>query len=156
MWTHYGNELAGICLVFDEEVLKKSFEDRGCKTHREVEYGYPNLLATDQLVGKYMGIEEVPGVNFKDRNNIRAMNIFIFNKPKCFQYENEYRFLLKDSGLISYNPKSLKKIIIGSKIESEALQELFIEAAKAVNSDVEIYKAYVKDNSFLVHIEKCL
>lgn len=103
-----------------------------------------------------MGIEEVPGVNFKDRNTERAINTFIFNKPNCFNYESEYRFLLQESGLISYNPHSLKKIIIGSKIESESLRDLFIETAKTVNSNVEIYKAYVKENSFKIHIEKCL
>ncbi|EKO3895964.1 DUF2971 domain-containing protein [Vibrio metschnikovii] len=156
MWTHYGAELSGICLVFDDEMLKKSFENHGCKTHQKVEYGYPKLLATDQLLGQHMGIEEVPGVNFKDRNTERAINTFIFNKPNCFNYENEYRFLLKESGLISYNPHSLKKIIIGSKIESESLRNMFIETAKAVNSNVEIYKAYVKENSFKIHIEKCL
>jgi len=156
MWTHYGAKLSGICLVFDDKILKKSLGDSGCKTHRKVEYGYPKLLTEEQLMGKHWGIEEVPGVIFKDRNKKLVMNSFIFNKPKCFKYENEYRFVLEDSGLISYNPLSLKKIIIGSKIESEALRELFIETAKAVNNDVEVYNAHVKENSFQIYIEKCL
>lgn len=156
MWTHYGAELSGICLVFDDEMLKKSFENKGCEKHGKVEYGYPSLLAPDQLIGNHKGIEEVPGVNFRSRNTELAMSAFIFNKLKCFDYENEYRFVLKDSGLITYNPQSLKKIIIGSKIDSEVLSELFIEAAKAVNSDVEVYKAHVKENSFQIHVEMCL
>jgi len=156
MWTHYGAELSGICLVFDDKKLKKSFETHGCNTHQKVEYGYPKLLATEQLLGEHMGIEEIPGVNFKDRNTERAINTFIFNKQNCFSYESEYRFLLNESGLTAYSPESLKKIIIGSKIESESLCEIFIETAKAVNSEVEIYKAYVKDNSFKIHVEKCL
>ena len=155
MWTHYGAELSGICLVFDDAKLKKSFEAQGCNTHQKVEYGYPKLLATEQLLGKHMGIEEIPGVIFKDRNTERAINTFIFNKPNCFRYESEYRFLLNESGLTAYNPKSLKKIIVGSKIESKSLREVFIETAKAVNSEVEIYKAYVKDNSFKIYVEKC-
>jgi len=156
MWTHYGAELSGICLVFDDEILKKSFEDHGCKTHQKVEYGYPKLLATDQLFSQHMGIEEAPGFSFQDRNTERAINTFIFNKPNCFSYENEYRFLLKESGLVSYTPNSLKKIIIGSKIESESLRDMFIETAKTVNSNVEIYKACVKKNSFKIHIENFL
>ena len=156
MWTHYGAELSGVCLVFDYEMLKDSFEKNGCDTHGEVEYGYPKLLATDQLWGKHLGIEEVAGVIFKDRNTQLATNTFIFNKPECFKYENEYRFLLSEPGLITYNPKALKKIIIGSKIESETLRDLFIETARAVNCDIEVYKAYVKENSFKIHVEKYL
>ncbi|WP_435235012.1 DUF2971 domain-containing protein [Psychromonas sp. PT13] len=157
MWTHYGAELSGICLVFDDEMLKKSFEYHECCIHKKVEYGHPKLLAPDQLLGEHIGIErEIPGFKLIDRNTERVINDFIFNKPNCFNYESEYRFLLKKSGLITYNRESLKKIIIGSKIESKSLRELFIETAKAVNSEIEVYNANVRENSFNIYIEKCL
>ncbi len=156
MWTHYGASLSGICLIFDDEMLITSFENNGCYIHNKLKYRHSQLLSIDQMFGKHRGIEEPAGVNFQDINTTQAINSFIFNKPKCYSYENEYRFVLKASGLVAYNPQSLIKVIIGCKIESKALRELFIETAKSVNSDVEIYDAYVKENSFQIYVKKCL
>lgn len=156
MWTHYGNALSGICLVFDEEKLKNSLESQGCQTHKMVTYGYPKVLSTDNLIGEHWGIEKVPGVNFLDRNRERLLNSFLFNKPKCFSYENEYRFIFQRSGLVQYNPDCLKQIIIGNQINTIELRNLFTETAQSVNPCIEVYQASAKNNSFVISVEKCL
>lgn len=155
MWTHYGDQLSGICLVFNEPLLKQSFTQSGCTLHQKVTYGYPKLISEDQLVGEHMGIERVAGIDFLSINKNRLMRSFIFNKPKCFDYESEYRFVLNSAGLIEYSPESLEKIIFGSKIHSMELKDIFIEVAKKVNPNIDIYEARVEENSFKITVEKC-
>jgi hypothetical protein len=130
MWTHYGAALSGICLVFDEQMLMKSFEEQSCEFHDRVNYGFPKLLTREQLINENSGLEQVPGVSFTDHNRRRMINSFIFQKPKCFSYESEYRFIFQKSGLIPYNPLSLKRIVIGSKIGSSEIEKNFIEVSK--------------------------
>ncbi|CAH7279680.1 conserved hypothetical protein [Vibrio chagasii] len=156
MWTHYGDQLSGICLVFNESRLKDSFKRSGCLLHQKVTYGYPKQISKDQLVGEHMGLESVAGVDFLNINISRLMTSFIFNKPKCFEYENEYRFVASNAGLIEYTPNSLEKIIIGSNIHSTELRDLFIEVSRTVNPSVEVFEARVTENSFRITVEKCL
>ncbi|MEC6899760.1 DUF2971 domain-containing protein [Photobacterium piscicola] len=157
MWTHYGEQLSGICLVFNELLIKNSLTQNGCTLHQKVVYGYPNVISKSQLVGEHMGIECISGVDFLNINKIRLIKSFIFNKPKCFEYENEYRFISNTaSQLIKYNPDSLEKIIFGSKFKSTELKDIFIEVARKVNSNIGIYEARVIENSFRITVEKCL
>ncbi|MGR5120446.1 DUF2971 domain-containing protein [Vibrio astriarenae] len=156
MWTHYGGELSGICLVFDDNCFKKSLETQGCDFHQKVTYGFPRLLSEDQMVGEHMGIENVSGSPLLAINRKRLMESFIFNKPECFEYENEYRFISERVGLIEYDSKSLVKIIIGEKMQSQGLKDFFIETAKSINPAVRVYKALVKKNSFRICVEECL
>lgn len=153
MWTHYGAALSGICLVFDEQMLIASFEEKLCEFHQRVSYGHPKLLAREQLLSVDSGLEQVPGFEPTESNRRRMMNSFIFHKPKCFSYEREYRFISQKEGLIPYDPLSLKKIIIGSKIDSPDLEDVFIEAARSINENIKVLHASVVNNSFKIHVE---
>lgn len=156
MWTHYGGELSGICLVFDEPCFKESLEAQGCEFHQKVTYDFPNVLSEKQMIGEHFGIESVPGNRFQAINKKRLTESFLFNKPKCFHYESEYRFISERGGLIEYASKSLVKIIIGEKMQSQELKELFVETAREINPEVRVYKASVKKNSFRIYVEECL
>lgn len=61
MWTHYEDQLSGICFVFNEALLKNSLERNDCLLHQKL----PTAIQNEQFVGEYMGLESVAGLFLK-------------------------------------------------------------------------------------------
>jgi len=157
-WTHYGNGLKGMCLVFKKDGLIDNFID-DVETYEDVTYGYP--ISIDEPCDGFDGCEVVAGV---DVEKIKIKNFISYafnNKPKCFSIESEYRFVKasKNSktfecskGLLKYGLSSLDSIIIGDKI-GDSDWEILKSVLRPISSQVTLKKAKVKNGSFSIYVE---
>ncbi|KTD32344.1 hypothetical protein Lmor_2282 [Legionella moravica] len=123
MWAHYGDNHAGVCLIFDKEILneqiKKGRSDQFLSKKVEYEDYTPHLSA------------EVNRSNLKTYlENPKIFNEFcypyikdvFFKKNICWSYEDEYRWLLltenEDELLVNYQ-NSLKALVLGADFDYE-------------------------------------
>ncbi len=107
-WTYYGDALKGFCLKFRKDALLSSLGEVVIH-HGEVKYRkYYSLLDSEQLISNDWGLEELPGVCFKDRNGLRIRQHAFFQKKSDFEKEREYRLIKNDSGAVDYDSKCLE------------------------------------------------
>ncbi|KDN54419.1 DUF2971 domain-containing protein [Flavobacterium seoulense] len=136
MWAHYADSHKGICMVFDKDLLIGSLQNVKLE-----EVKYLNNLIEIEIVGFENDIQlSVPKID--DIVNL---------KNSCWEIEDELRlfinFFNKNSRrLFPYNPKSLKGIIIGQKMESDDVATLYHLLKD--NKDMFWAKSVKKLNSF--------
>ena len=90
LWGHYAHNGNGVCLMFDKESLMKQYNKQ-----------YPEMCLPSQLEIKY--IEDFTNAVFPEAdydgnrplNQKEIENIF-YTKAKDWEYENEYRLLVRD------------------------------------------------------------
>jgi len=153
-WTHYGDGLKGICLVFKKDGLINNFINH-IETHENVSYGYPISIDASyvhSLLKVYEGCEVVPGVCFKDQSVKNFISYAFNNKPKCFSIESEYRFVKTREGLLEYDLSSLESIIIGDKVEDDDW-EILKTVLRPMSSKVTFQKAMVEKGKFLIKVK---
>jgi hypothetical protein len=106
MWSHYADCHKGICLGFDQELLETDMK------YKFLEVRYQSAF---YKLSKFGDPQQVLD--------------FLLTKFIDWKYEEEYRLIIEDAPnkLLSYNPLSLKEIIIGLKMpanESERLRSI--------------------------------
>ena len=113
MWSHYADKHKGVCLKFDTS-KQPDFFDRLIKIEYQPEYPFYNFI--------------------RDKKGFQRHRVAI--KSIDWEYEQEYRVLKKEKGLIKFDPKCLVEIMFGLRTEDE---------------DIEIIKDYCKRTEF-VHV----
>lgn len=86
MWTLYGRNHTGVCLVLDYDSLKTELEAYCNELHIE------GMLKPITYVTKFNNIEDMfwESVSFIDESHINHL----FTKPDCYEKEQEYRMLI--------------------------------------------------------------
>lgn len=98
LWSHYADKFKGICLGFDWKVDEQYFQ--GYKVNYD---------------------KKLPEVFYDGNGRLEIKDIFL-TKLKWWKYEKEVRSIVHiDNGtqLDEFNPKALKSIIFGERINSE-------------------------------------
>ncbi|MFO9416554.1 DUF2971 domain-containing protein [Legionella pneumophila serogroup 1] len=135
MWAHYGNKHKGACLIFDKEELGKEIEKipvEGKIIRKKVEYcsflstvGDGGGIAVDRaLLTNMIGDTKLL---YNEVNKNAYLETKFFRKTKCWEIENEYRWLLfsKTYNDVFVNYKnSLKAIILGDDFDLREIDKV--------------------------------
>ena len=111
LWSHYGNEHKGICLVYSIPTAFCSFGNNGVIGILNVEYG-ENLL-TDWLKELPSKIE-IHSIAFEE-----MMKKILTIKSSCWKYEDEVRIIRNTSGYVSIDQSYLQHICFGLKTSDD-------------------------------------
>ncbi|PKH87869.1 DUF2971 domain-containing protein [Colwellia sp. Bg11-28] len=143
MWSHYGDGMRGICLMFDKEKLKGSSLE-----FEKVEYeNTPPKLDFFKQYKKYKNNEEMD------------LGKFLLTKHTGWTYEKEFRSVsfkvnenINQLGFLKkLNKNSLKAIIMGSKI-SQVDKSLLITLSEKFG--FELYIAQANTENYSVDIKE--
>jgi Protein of unknown function (DUF2971) len=128
MWSHYANGHTGLCLKFD--MLADSYLFKDCY---KVNYSkeYPKIL-----------VEENGKANITDA---------ILTKSKIWEYENEWRVIKNESGLIPYNPTSIIEIIFGVKTNSDDKLAIKTLMDSLTNKSIKYFQAYISKEGYEIN-----
>lgn len=130
MWGLYADKGKGVCLVFDKELLEKSFQD-------DIVYG--PVSYDEQVCSEYISKSNDPNcIHSEIYSNVKAL---FFNKRKEWEHENEYRLIKRCSNVNKEEyldfGSSLKYIILSSSIE-EIDSVLFVNRIKELRLHINI------------------
>jgi len=92
MWSHYGKNHTGCCLVFDKKKTIASFTENikeGVADHGRVEYN--DLKTYEHTFMSAFDSKEYSEIVFK-----KLFRNLYFNKGKQYSMENEYRFVVNN------------------------------------------------------------
>jgi hypothetical protein len=107
MWSHYANNHNGICLIFDRS-CNEPFADFSLERFSRNKVDYDNYVPINYLKSKREGIERL-----------------FFTKSADWEYEKEYRYVLKEKyGFVKFNKQFLKGIIFGLNVNVENIERL--------------------------------
>lgn len=140
MWSHYGDGMRGICLIYDKEKLKNSSLE-----FESIQYE-----------------EKPPEVNFFDiYRNYKETNLgeFLLTKHTGWRYEKEYRSIMrpistssKELGILrTLEENTLKAIIIGAKASNV---DIALIETLSHTLGFEIYTAKANSQQYKVDISK--
>jgi len=124
MWSQYGDNHKGVCLIFDKEELNESFRylnPIGIKS-KEVQY-LSNLEKTINHIFiaplEHQSILKDPRELYKVINSNYIMDNRFFRKHIDWKDENEFRWLLfmeETNDVYAYCEKALKAIVFGCDV----------------------------------------
>lgn len=105
MWSHYGNEHKGVCLIYSIPNAFFSSGNAGFIGIANVQYG-ANLLTEwfKELPTK----NEIHGIAFEE-----MMKKILTIKSSCWEYENEVRIIRNTAGCVSIDQSYLQHICFG-------------------------------------------
>lgn len=166
MWSQYGENHKGVCLVFSKDKLQHSFEqrfqDECCRIIQDVCYDQIPFTPDNPRLSGSISLEKINGVptpiqnKFPDLLHDPTIKSIIFSKMSDFRDENEYRFACYDNSRNSriFFPfhSALKAIILGAKISS-VQEEIMIKICKNLNlpNSVILFKEHFRSRR---HISK--
>ncbi|CZL45267.1 TPA: DUF2971 domain-containing protein [Legionella pneumophila] len=123
MWAHYGDNHAGICLIFDKEILNEQIKKVSYDKFLSNEVAYQDYIPHRSAEVNRNNLKiylENPKI-FNDFCYPYIRDVF-FKKNSCWSYEEEYRWLLltenEDELLVNYQ-NSLKAIVLGADFDYE-------------------------------------
>lgn len=139
MWSHYGENHKGVCLVFSKKELIRS---------TKTECGVWDVIGRKV---RYRTNLELPQIVITEENNPekeyleRHYKAIFFEKHMDYSYENEFR-VIKYNGIEEYYPikDSLKCIILGDRFP-DAYGKLFVQYA---NMGISVCKIQWWTNDF--------
>jgi len=99
MWAHYADNSKGVCFEFDFTTIE-NIES----TLKQVTYTNVTPIANE------LTLEELH----------RLFTI----KREAWSYEEEWRLLVHDHSFLKFEPKNLKRILFGSRINNERKEEI--------------------------------
>ena len=129
MWGNYADKSKGACLVFDKRKLLQSLPSE-CQ-HNAIKYekDFSPWVIAPKDVQRVTDIE-----NFIDKN----VNSLLFSKTLDWQYEQEYRIIIKSKNEEKLRIKDSLILIILNE-QSHSIQEAQQIAATFAAFDVETY-----------------
>ena len=138
MWSHYADSHRGICLIFDQEKLKKRF------------FGEKVVYKT-----KYPDFKE-----FVNSDLLALHRMFLLRKSNHWKYEKEFRLFIqaknskneKEERIQNYPEDSLVGVIFGCEMSSENRQKIY-ECVNKQNGEISFYQAIKSSNSYSLNIK---
>ncbi len=130
MWSHYADSHRGICLGFDV-------------------MWHPDFFLYPIRINYASDYPQIP------ITEISYPTALLKTKYEGWSYEEEFRIYKAGAGCYSFNPKSLRQIIFGCKVEQDKIETVdAILKNRPELSHVELYKAEIKTSSYKLNIAK--
>ena len=155
MWSHYANGHSGICVGIDKEYMEDFIER---------EWG-PNKL----IGGQQVSYKEKPdfhevieryvrrGSNGKsiitDHMFVDIVIPVLLTKSKHWIYEQEYRIIRREPGVVKIPEEAIKEVIVGKRISEGDYALIRSVLAKPSLAHVRLGCAEFGENSFLMEVK---
>ncbi|MDO6738009.1 DUF2971 domain-containing protein [Wenyingzhuangia sp. 2_MG-2023] len=133
MWSHYGEKHTGLSIGFSTELNKRDFN--------RVDY-------KKEIIPKPFDADG------DEKNNLEAINYWLYTKSKDWGYEKEIRFINSDkTEFLTFNPKIIKEVYFGLKVSSEKIKNKIKELQLYGYEHVKFYQMKEVPNEFRIEKE---
>jgi len=140
MWTYYGGNHEGVCLLFESENLTfQPVINRENGTYCAGAYRLEKVTYTNKYI---------------DQNPIEKKlnsHTFLTTKHSKWKYEKEYRFISSKPGNHSYEPSFLKTIIFGLRTKRDH-EDTVKNIIKFKKNNIKFKKVKLEKDKFLLKI----
>ena len=117
MWSQYGGNHKGCCLVINKEIFENELEKLRCHVHKKaIEYVEKDIIDKN--------LEQLPNEDL-DSYFERNIEYFCFTKHSDWKNEKEYRYVIKNSDDV-FVPisKALSEVFISYKMPKIMLEKI--------------------------------
>lgn len=147
MWGHYGQGLAGFRVEFESIGLIDSLNARQLVSSNQVSYTLspPGLDPTKVFAAIHL--DEV----IEHQTAREAILPCVTTKHVAWKYEQELRLSTAKPGKVQFDPKHIKEVVIGSKME-DPLKQLLIKVARDTAPHATIKLAKISNIEYKVEL----
>lgn len=140
MWAYYASGHTGYAIIFDTEVLARSFEHGQCGGMYELEMNYSGKLPR-------FDITKI------DRNDtVKALSCFVGTKSKAWEHEDEHRLVFDKGGKeLKINYRAIKGFVFGCRMSEENIDYVM---KTFTGRDFEYYQMELKDDSYKLMLKR--
>ena len=140
MWAYYANGHNGYAIIFETEVLAKSFN-----------YGkWGGMYEFDMNYSSKLPFFNISKVNRKDI--AKVLSCFIGNKSKAWEHEAEHRLVFDKGGKnLKIDYRAIKGFVFGCRMNDEDIEYVM---KKFSGRDLDYYKIVLKDASYKLSLNK--
>lgn len=140
MWAYYASGHCGYAIIFDTEVLSKSFKEVKYDNMYEIDVVYSNKLPQ-------FDITKIKGQSIED-----ILQCFVGNKSQAWKHEAEHRLVFDKGGRkLKIDYRAIKGFVFGSRMAEEDVD--FIMKTFS-GRDLDYSKIELKDNSYELSLKK--
>lgn len=139
MWAYYANGHNGYAIIFDTEVLAKSFENGKYSGIHELEVKYSSRLPRFDMSIIEMDINIV-------------LSCLVGNKSKAWKHEAEHRLVFDKGGqCLKIDYRAIKGFVFGCRMNPDDMDYVMKTFS---GRDMSYYQIRLKDNSYDLILER--
>ena len=140
MWAYYASGHCGYAIIFDTEVLSRSFREVKYDNMNEFDVVYSTKLPQFDIT-KIMG-----------QSIVDMLKCFVGNKSKAWNHEAEHRLVFEKGGRrLKIDYRAIKGFVFGSRMAEEDIDFMMKTFS---GRDLEYSKIVLKENSYELLLKK--
>ena len=140
MWAYYASGHCGYAIIFDTEVLSRSFREVKYDNMYEIDVAYSTKLPQ-------FDITKIKGQSIEE-----TLQCFVGNKSQAWKHEGEHRLVFDKGGRkLKIDYRAIKGFVFGSRMAEEDI--VFIMKIFS-GRDLDYSKIELKDNSYELSLKK--
>jgi hypothetical protein len=155
MWSHYADGHAGICVGIDK-VWFDDFIEREWKPNKLIggaQVSYKEQPDFHEVVARYAKREAGGREIITDHMFVDIVMPVLRTKSEHWRYEQEYRIIRREPGVVSIPGEAIKEVIVGKRISEGDYALVQAVLSKSSLSHVRVGRAEFAENSFLMDIQ---
>lgn len=139
MWAYYANGHNGYAIIFDTEVLAKSFENGKYSGMHELEVKYSSRLPRFNISILEMDINKV-------------LSCLVGNKSNAWKHEAEHRLVFDEGGkCLKIDYRAIKGFVFGCRMNPDDMDYVMKTFS---GRDLTYYQIRLKDDSYDLFLER--
>lgn len=140
MWAYYASGHTGYAIIFDTEVLERSFDHGQWGGMYELEMNYSAKLPR-------FDITKI------DRNDtVKALSCFVGTKSKAWEHEDEHRLVFDKGGKeLKIDYRAIKGFVFGCRMSEEDIDYVM---KTFTGRDFEYYQMELNDDSYKLVLKR--
>lgn len=140
MWAYYASGHCGYAIIFDTEVLSRSFREVKYDNMYEIDVAYSTNLPQ-------FDITQIKGQQIED-----TLKCFVGNKSKAWKHESEHRLVFDKGGRkLKIDYRAIKGFVFGCRMPDEDIEYVM---KKFSGRDFEYSMIDLKEKSYELSLKK--
>jgi|GEM_PF-1143851 len=155
MWSHYADGHAGICVGIDktwfDDFIEREWEPNKLIGGNQVSYKeQPDF---HEVIARYVKREASGNEIITDHMFVDIVMPVLRTKSEHWRYEQEYRIIRREPGVVRISGEAIKEVLIGKKVSEGDYALVQAVLSKSSLSHVRVGHAEFAENSFLMDIQ---
>lgn len=140
MWAYYASGHCGYAIIFDTDVLAKSYDQGKWGGMYEFDMHYSSHLPRFDI-GR-VGKEDV----------VKTLSLFLGNKSKAWKHEAEHRLVFEKGGqCLKIDYRAIKGFVFGCRMSDDAIDQVMKTFS---GRDLRYYQVALEDNSYKLTLKR--
>lgn len=141
MWAYYASGHSGYAIIFDTDVLARSFENGKWGGMYEIDVNYSKKLPKFDIS------------RLRRENDVTvALLCFVGNKSEAWEHEDEHRLVFDKGGKsLTIDYRAIKGFVFGCRMKDEDID--FVMKLFA-GRDLDYYKIVLEENTYKLSLEE--